>query len=375
MKHNIHKIAILTRTSTKNFGTVLQAYALEKHLINAGYDAFIIDDAFPRKLYSFSNQKCDLPSKKNLKELIYNKYDNICERLKVRVHNKTLKAINKFKKKYMRFFFTDNPRDLNSFFDAFISGSDQIWATSAEPELFPFFMQDFVYTTKTKLSYAVSIGEKSFPKDKSELVTQLLSSFDAIAVRELSSKQTLKQYTDKSVEITCDPVFFIASKDWSSLAGNRIIKEKYVFAYFLSDNDWYFEKISDFLEQNECPVYIYGNVKKLTDNENCIYIDACSPCDFLNYIEYADFVFTDSFHATMFSIIFKRGFNTFERFNTEDNTQNGRLNYVLKKLSLDGYYIKKDTPFNHSIPDYNASNDKLNAFIDKSKNFLSDNLF
>ena len=202
--------------------------------------------------------------------------------------------------------------EINESYDIVISGSDQIWAQDAEPQMYPFFMQDFVSNKLVKASYAVSVGS-DYSSEKAADVRAYLDDFDFLSVRESSSAKLLSRYTDKKAEIVCDPVLLLPSSQWDALAGQRRRKGRYVFCYFLSNNPWYSRKIEE-LRQRYPDSQVFVFEKKPVPRPGCIAIDTCSPQDFLNNIKYADCVLTDSYHVFLFSLIFHRKINVLERF-------------------------------------------------------------
>lgn len=373
MKPKSERVAILTRTSTNNFGTILQAYALQNYISSLGFETYVIDDSIPRNEYinAFATDK----PKTSIKERLYYSFDHFVEKVQLLYSLKFKHNTAKFKKNSIMYFTPKDTQELNTRFDIFVSGSDQIWAVSAEPSLFSFFMQDFVSDKKTQISYAVSIGENAFPESKNALVTKLINRFDYLSVREQSSKQTLQQYTDHNITVTCDPVLLLKNDVWDTIAGKRKIKNEYVFCYFLSENAWYYSKIQELTNRYNLPVYIIG--KENTDSEEIQYkyIKRCSPENFLNYIKFSKFVLTDSFHATLFSMIFSRSFNVLERFANNINTQNNRLLYILDRCNTKNLYIKNDQPLSFEQVNYSIINKNIGFFVNESKQYLHDSLF
>ncbi|MBR4762542.1 MAG: polysaccharide pyruvyl transferase family protein [Clostridia bacterium] len=368
MKSKPGRVAILTRTSTNNFGTILQAYALQNYISSLGFEVYVIDDSIPRKEY-VNVSTLEKPNQ-SVKARIYNCFDHLIEKIQLIYYLKFKQNTANFKKKHIRYYKPKSTQELNSKFDIFVSGSDQIWANAAEPLLFPFFMQDFVSDEKAQISYAVSIGESVFPESKKELVNKLVNRFDYLSVRELPSKQMLRQYTDKSISVTCDPVLLLKNEIWDIIAGKRKVKEKYIFCYFLSENSWYCKKVQELTEFYGFQAYIVGKKHNNFTATKFKYIENCSPEDFLNYIKYSSFVLTDSFHATLFSIIFGSSFNVFERFKDKTNTQNNRLLYILDRFSIKSLYIKNSEPLNFEKVDYSAIKDYINSFAEESKQYL-----
>lgn len=348
------KVLILTRTTTRNFGTVLQAYALQKSIQSLGYQAYILEDKLVRERLSSAKSIEYSAISKSIKEIVYDFYDRIKMELFYARERKIQGQVDKFKKKHITFYLTDNLNELNQNFDVFVSGSDQIWAQAAEPYLYAFFMQDFVRNDKLKISYAVSIGETGFKNNASEMVEKLVNRFDFLSVREKSSYEVLKQYVDsEKISIVCDPVIHLDEEQWGKLTGKRYRRQKYVFCYCLSAQEWYFEKIK-FLEQKfSCEILVYCN-EKITFSTGKV-LSVCSPKGFLNYIKYAEFILTDSYHALLFSLIFKKNFCVLQRFDSKGtNIQNGRINYILDLLSVKDKVIDSATNVNTDLIDFES---------------------
>ena len=359
------KIAILTRTSATNFGTVLQAYALQRYIYEQGFYVKTVDDVLPRKVYNnIQTVKC----KWTLKERIANIIDRWKSRKIYARAIKLGKTSRKFKKKYISYFYPKSLQDINQNFDGFIAGSDQIWAYSAEPKLFSYFLLESIEQDKKKISYAVSIGESEYPIQYKDKVVDLLSNFDYLSVREKGSKEIIAKYTNKAVEIVCDPVLLIDKIDWKRLAGKRKITKKYVFCYFLGNQDWYWEKLEVYARKNDCEVYVYQKEETAHPYRS---IHVCSPKDFLNYIEFAEFILTDSFHGLCFSLLFEKQFCVLQRFlNDGRNTQNNRLVDLLSLIGLKDKFLSKESLLNDRIVDYESVNEKLEGFKETSKDYL-----
>lgn len=370
------KVAILTRTTTLNFGTLLQSYALQMYIKSIGFEVFVIDDNMPRRFYTSNKNALNETSGKNtIKEYLALKYDEYKYNKQYRNTCLIEKKIKKFKRKYVSYFNIIELNDLNEKFDIFVSGSDQIWADTAEPELFPFFMQDFVEDNKLKISYAVSVGIKKYNLHNENIVKELLRGFDFLSVREHSSQNALSQYTNKKITIACDPVLLLEPLNWKKLSGRKKLRGRYIFCYFLSNNKWYYDKLSVINKALNVTVYIFQKDGLTEGQDGHIRINSCSPTDFLNYICNAEFVVTDSYHATLFSIIFKRPFNVFERFkNSSDNMQNGRIQYILDKLGLMQYYISQESEIVMNEYSYEKINKKIEIFTKESIDFLQNAL-
>lgn len=368
------KILILTRTTTRNFGTVLQAYALQKSVQSLGYQVFVLDDKSVRTKLAPHQSDIGSLNRKTIKEILYDYYDQIRLKKMYARENKIQKQVECFKKKYITYYSSDNLNALNEEFDVFISGSDQIWAQTAEPHLYAFFMQDFVWDSKRKISYAVSIGETEFEYEAGKKVNELINRFDFLSVREKTSYEALKPYAcEKKVSIVCDPVFHIKEEHWLQVSGNRIRKQKYVFCYCLAANEWYFEKMKELTQRFSCEIIVYCN-EKITFSDGTV-LQVCNPKSFLNYIIYAEFVLTDSYHAMLFSLIFQKNFCVLQRFKSDGkNTQNGRIDYILSLLGINDKIIDSTVKVNTKPIAYGPIKKLLDDYRTFSINYIKNAL-
>lgn len=362
------KIAILTRTSTINFGTILQNYALQKYIERLGYDVFTVDDRVARKKEPTPAALISNNTFSGAKERIYYRYDHIKEMLKSTRFKVIQKKCKKFKKKQIKYFHTSDLKKLNASFDVFLSGSDQIWSDKAEPEIFEFFMQDFVSDKKRKISYGVSVGAR-FEQKNVLKAKMALTRLDSIAVREPSSKCIISELVDKSITIVCDPVLLLDAGEWKRVAGKRINGNKYVFCYFLSNNDWYYQQLQVFLKTMDYDeVIIFENTP--SKHTFCKKLLSCSPEEFLNYIQFAEHIITDSYHALLFSTIFQKSVSVLERYDEENNCQNGRISFFLSLADMDCIFSKKDELIQRKEINYYNTEQRLGSFIEDSKNYL-----
>ena len=167
---------------------------------------------------------------------------------------------------------------------------------------------------------------------------QYCERFTAVSVRERNAADILKQHLSKKVETVLDPTLLLDRQDWESIIGERIINKKYVFVYFLGKTEPYKKAVTEFsAERNYEVVYIpYMSSEKEKDyiHEWHDFREA-GPIEFLNLIRNAEYVVTDSFHGTVFSILFEKNFAALKRFKkNEKNSMNSRLDTLLKMTGL-----------------------------------------
>lgn len=179
-----------------------------------------------------------------------------------------------------------------------------------------------------------------------------LNRFDKISVREESSKSLIESVVDKPVQVVCDPVFLLPREKWIEDMQLKAPEEKYILCYFLGDNPEYqktVEKLRDILniKVKVIPTNTFGYTLGFETQKTV------GPKDWLSLLYGAEFVLTDSFHATAFSIIFNKSFYVLKRFSdTSPKSQNSRIYHLLNMTGLEDRiwqnttnvsYIENDT--------------------------------
>lgn len=366
------RIAILTRTTTLNFGTILQNYALQNYLKEKATTVQTVDDAIPRRIYSEKKEeKCPC----GLKTIVANFLDRIRERRNNREAIRIGKKVRRFTKKNICYYHVTDFAKLNQDFDVFIAGSDQIWAYAAEPEFYRYFMLKEIADEKKKLAYAVSVGEPGSREEWIADAKRLLPRFHALSVREEASKKNISPYVEKAIDVVCDPVFLLGKEQWSALASKGYrTKGNYIFGYFLSDNEWYYEYVDQIAAELGYEVRLFQREKNSKKGSSYPQAGIESPEAFLSAIQNAKFVITDSYHCSIFSIIFQKHFAAMQRYSNENCTQNSRLTELLSRIGAEDRYFSRGTPLSMDRLSVEYSLEKLEKWVDFSKKFLYDNL-
>ncbi len=273
------KLAILTFSQSYNYGALLQSYALQKTLCRLGHEALLIRIGEPPRPKTF---------KYKLKNLL---------------EYKRQKAYHEFLHNHLIFYETvitpENMYILNSVFDGFISGSDQVW--NMKNGIDPIFFQKFVGKDKLKMSYSASIGLNTIPEPYLEESIRLINNFNYVSVRELSALRLLRQYTSQKLYCHIDPVFLLDKSEWDNLCGNSIKQKSYIFVYGtqMSDTLKHFaENLRQKTGLSLISVFPLKNAKTVGGVIGCK--------EFVSYIKNADYVITSSFHCTAFSLIYQK---------------------------------------------------------------------
>lgn len=320
------KILINTINDYNNYGNRLQNYALQEILKNYGHEVYTIRNYHEsKKKIKITRTFCLNVLKKIFSKIIYE--INGKNKLKKERNLNFIKFTQKniLETKYEINVFKDT-LNLNFNADCFLIGSDQVWNYS-----FPRFSElDFIpYSDKPKISYAASFGVASIPDDFKDMYSLGLSNLDYISVREFVGKQIVEDLTDKKATVVLDPTLMLSKEKWLDLVKDKDkYNEKYVLTYFLDkplNKDK--EYVKNYAQKQRVKI---KNLMDITDKELWV----ADPAEFVNLFSQAEAVFTDSFHACVFSIIFDKYFEVFER-NTTMKSMNSRIDTLFEMLGLD----------------------------------------
>lgn len=367
-----NKTATITWIKYNNYGTLLQCYALQYAIKKIGYSNKILDDSWFIEPYQKSfRYRVSYFVKKILSLLLspfsIHYFDDI--------NNETVKLCRLFVRDYLDVDYDVRNLDLVADrYDCFICGSDQIW--NPGPQWYkrlntPFYYAGF--TNKKKIAYGPSLGVTEYPEKHKKEFEYYLSSFASLSCRESEGCEVIKQITGKTVEKVVDPTLLLDEKEWRVLIGPPRKKNGYVLCYFLSNNVWYTKYVYDYIEKTGLELYVFDN----TFHGSLKYdrVLHTGPKEFLEYIDGADFVFTDSFHATLFSALLETEFVTFERFanNRPEYAQNMRLMNLFSIIKVYDRYITSNVDadiYRLLSIDFDKIRDNLKSAIDNSLNYL-----
>lgn len=366
------KNAILTWYHYQNYGTALQAYALQKFLNSSMYETELIK-YIPE--YKSQNEKKNIKKiniyinnrkKKYLNKIIKKKYyknlENKSEKFK-----EFLSKINLTEEEYNK----KNLKELNQVYDNFIVGSDQIWNPNNID--YTYFL-DFVDENKKKIAYAPSFGVKQndYPYQNNKL-KNLLNKFDYISVREEDGKDIIKKLINKSGNIVLDPTLLLEKKQWDEFVKVDMNKTKYILCYFLGEQKYYWKYVKNLQKETGLEIRIIPIQPEAYFKKGKIESEV-GPMEFLDLIANAEIICTDSFHGTVFSVIFEKKFSVLKRFKDNDSkSQNSRICNLLKLIDLEGFFIDEnfeETKF--IVNNYEDINNILAEKRNESKTYILD---
>lgn len=360
------KTATVTWLNYRNFGTYLQAFALQKAIEGLGYSNMVIDDApvlasFPKKKFSPVRLLRSVP-------FLYPKRAEFN-----RKSASSVAGFDDFKKRYISVDRDWNRKeDLADRYDVYLAGSDQIWSPTVR-------FDDFYYlafTERTKIAYAPSIGTTVYPDRMVPQVRAHLESFSALSVREAQGAAILKEKLSLDAEVTADPTLLLTRGQWDSLVPGTCGTERpYVLCYFLTYNKAYIDFVSRYCRDKGL------DMKLLVSSPDFVGVSGAEeiytgPEGFLKLLRGSATVMTDSFHATIFSLIYGKDFHAFKRF--KDGTassQNSRLENLFATLNLGDRFLSESSLALSDVPvDYDRVADVLDDMRTQSLKYLAESL-
>jgi len=363
------KIGILTFCWTDhNYGQILQCYAMEKYLEYAGHEAFIIDydkrndyekDKVLEKLKKAGNPKRLLH---HIEKIIQSKIQNTKETNCNRDFDEFKKTYLKYSKsKYFSFYeLRENPPDA----DIYIVGSDQVWnflnsnLNKYENWINAYFL-NFGDRKIKRMSYAASFGNSKVVVDKkySEVIKKLLCDFKYISVREIEGIEICKSLGVSNVHLDPDPTLLLTQENYRQLYSQNEMKyycecdKPFVFLYLVGNKcDFDFKMFMKWASEKGL------NIKYVADAIRYDKYEKIYPTipEWLWLIDHSSYVLTNSFHGTVFSIIFNKKFLNIP-LSGDSEGMNSRVKslfrlFNIKERFLYGENYKEiDKPYNYNV--------------------------
>ena len=356
-----------------NYGTALQAYALQRYLqLNYGDDVELIDYIYPNSTHK---QKRSLYKRLKGVARITLEYV-VCHRA---VKNRLFKD---FRNRYFKL----SNKQLHNYqqlakecpqYDLYITGSDQVWnvyTVKNDPAFYLTFLPDSAF----RISFGSSFAVKEIPQEYKEYIRKWLSLYSFIGVRECSSLHVLKSLSlPENIQCvnTCDPTFLLSVEEYDKiLVTSRIkLESPYILVYML---DYAFNPhpgidvvVTELQRKLSCDVIIIGR-KRIVRGKCIKHLYKVGPAEFLWLFKHAKFVVTSSFHGTMFSLIFQRPFVAITPTEKEldvriqDLIQIVGIKNCIVQSNITEYSYSPNDIFTHEVCL------KINEYVSESKRFL-----
>lgn len=363
------KIGVCACYNTRNYGSMLQTLATCNKLEELGYEQEIIRYSRKKTIGFMLRSLSRVPG-------------HVTGMMKKREDAKKLSRYPEVKKgvadrngcfdTFMNQAFTklspvyDTFAELNKAakqYDAVLVGSDQLW----RPESYStgFYTLEFVPDTVKKISYATSFGVSQIPSRKISAAKKFLNRIEHISVRELRASEMVKELTGKTVPTVVDPTLLFNAEQWNQLIPVVPVQEAgehYIFCYLLGSNSEHRKAVEALAKKTGCRIVTIPHLDEFVENDLTFgdkQLYHVGPAEFVNLIRHAEYVCTDSFHGTVFSILNHKQFVTFSRFaEGSKNSRNSRIDSLLSQTGLTARHCK-DYP--HMIEQIERSIDYVQA--------------
>lgn len=379
------KVGIVSCYFKHNYGSMLQAYATQQILDNMGIENETInidenvDFANGKKKY-YMTQITNFTFIKSKLGMIKLKFD---KKLKKDLGNNISIRDKKYKEFEQKFRLTAPYKTYAELtkkckdYSSVLVGSDQLWLPVNV--VADYYTLNWVPDNVNKISLATSFGVSTVPDKYKECYKKFLNRIDNLSVRESAGVKLVSELSNKEATLVCDPTLLLTKQEWMEIQQEeRIIKDKYILCYFLGNNIEH-RKFAERLKEKTGYKIVSLNHADEYVKYSDIFADEIpydiGPAEWINLIRNAEYVCTDSFHGTVFSLINNTKFFTFERYSNKNSkvSTNSRIYSLLEIVNLKER-ILSGTENVEDVLKYNIDFDKVNTkladFRNESKAFL-----
>ena len=358
------KIALVTCYFQPNYGSLLQAFATQEAFVKLGleHETIMIDGLMPEinkaKYKYFLSKILDVNTVKDkmatVRKLLAKKRNpEYARNLEVRYGMFRDFASNMFtlSRRYdSKALLGESAHD----YAAFVVGSDQLWLPSNIAA--DYYTLNFVPDGVCKIALATSFGISVLPEKYGRKAGEFLNRIDYVSVRETSGQKLVKQWADRDVPVVCDPTIMFDAEEWKKAIGadgdgKRFANgEKYLFVYFLGNNPWEREIVKRVRKETGLKIVQIAHSDEYVKSDEG-FADFTpynvGPREFVELIRDAEYVFTDSFHCSVFSMLNSKRFFTFPRYSNDGPAStNGRLYSLLSLVKQEKRMVRKSDVFN-----------------------------
>ena len=376
------KLGICACYQHKNYGSQLQSYATTVELARRNIDFEIIRSkkkttplllikSLPRLLNPiFINDRIIETSQK---KMMLKLHPQLAQDNAVRNAAFDKFSQSRFKKLSPVYYGYEQLKEQSKKYTAVMVGSDQLWSPSGITSNFYNLM--FADDNTVKISYATSFGVSQINPKYHKIYNTFLNRLDFISVRENSGKKIVEELSSNKAEVVCDPVILLDAEQWlKEIPNKRLYDEPYIFAYFLGKSAEYRDAVTKFAKQKGLKIVTEPHMdsyNKADENFGDYTPFDIGPAEFVNLIRNAEYVFTDSFHGSVFSMLYQKQFLVFNRYSdNSSSSKNSRIDSFCKNYGL------SDRRYNGNIANveneinYEAVLGKVDEHRQKSKAFL-----
>lgn len=376
------KLGICVCYNHKNYGSQLQSYATTAELKRRNIDFEIIrykKKITPQLLMKYLPKLFD-PVFINDRII-----ENYQKKIMMKFH-KQLKSDNEIRSNAFDRFSQERFKNLSPVYygyeglqeqskkyTAVMVGSDQLWSPSGINSNFYNLM--FADNNTVKISYATSFGVAQIKPKYRKIYKTFLDRLNFISVRENSGKKLVESVSSNNAEVVVDPVLLLDDKQWlEEIPNKRLYEEPYIFAYFLGKTPEYRQAVTEFAKKKGLKIVTEPHMdsyNKADEGFGDYTPFDIGPAEFVNLIRNAEYVFTDSFHGSVFSVIYQKQFMVFNRYSDNSvSSKNSRIDSFCANYGLSERRYGGDIFSVESKIDYPSVLEKVNEHRNSSKAFL-----
>lgn len=286
-------VGIITFHRASNYGAVLQAYALQRTLSSLGASAEVVD-------YRGGAVESDHNPAMAMKagDLAGAPLRYLRRRAKFKGFEEFRRSILPMSKAVT----SDGISKLDGKYDLFISGSDQVWS-EAFAKLDPVYRLEFAERSR-RASYACSFGFSEFPAGSEDAIKKGLSRLEAISVREASARDLVWERLDLPARVDVDPTLLLGADEWRGMAHVPCAGNGYILVYTVQPPVGLLDAARAKAAETGLDIVYLNNEHR--GNKDLKHVRYATPEEFLGWFDRASYVYTNSFHGTVFSIIFEK---------------------------------------------------------------------
>ena len=383
------KVGIVSCYFKHNYGSMLQAYATQKVLDNMEIpnETINIDEnidfANGKKKY-YMSQITNIPFIKSKLGMVKLKLDkkinkNLGNNIQIRdTKYKEFEKNFKLTKPYKTY--KELSEQCVNYSDVIV-GSDQLWLPVNV--VADYYTLNWVPDNVNKVSYATSFGVSTVPDKYKNDYKKFLNRINCLSTREEAGIKLVEQLSDNKATLVCDPTLLLNKEEWMDIQKEEpIIKEKYILCYFLGKNIEHRKFAERLKEKTGCKIVSLNHADEYVkySDKFCDYAPYdIGPAEWINLIRNAEYVCTDSFHGTVFSLINNAKFFTFERYSNKNSkvSTNSRIYSLLGIVDLKERILSGVENVDDAIKmqiDFKDVNEKIENFREKSKEFLKESI-
>lgn len=357
INNNSKKIGIITCGKEPNYGACLQALATQKILSSAGHKVDLMN-------YTFIEGKGYSPfSQKSLKSFIS------CAMF-YRLRKGTHIVFEKFRKRHMIYCneqlkTEEDFKNIMENYDLFLVGSDQVWNPNLGINI-DITLLNFYKDGPKKVSYASSFGINSLPENYKDKYRAAFNDFKSLSTRETTGQNIISELTGRVAPVVLDPTMMFNMQQWEVYAQDANIKEPFVLIYDMWHATEVVEIARHIAKEKKCKIFALSQINMPYKDVKTLY--DISPAEYLDLFKKAECIVTDSFHGTVFSIIYHKEFYSY--CSQKAAVIGGRLNEILKKLDLYDRMVTSLTLIPNGKIDYTAVDEKLMLLRKNSIDYL-----